>query len=109
MILIIDNYDSFTYNLYQYIGMINSNVQIVTNNQITTAEITDMDVSHIVISPGPGKPEDAGISVDVIKTFGEKIPILGVCLGHQAIIKAFGGRVVKAKKNCSRKNIVNHT
>ena len=72
MILIIDNYDSFTYNLYQYIGMINSNVQIVTNNQITTAEITDMDVSHIVISPGPGKPEDAGISVDVIKTFGEK-------------------------------------
>ena len=98
MILIIDNYDSFTYNLYQYIGMINSNVQIVTNNQITTAEITDMDVSHIVISPGPGKPEDAGISVDVIKTFGEKIPILGVCLGHQAIITAFGGRVVKAKK-----------
>ncbi|MDK2800809.1 MAG: anthranilate synthase component [Clostridiales bacterium] len=98
MVLIIDNYDSFTYNLYQYIGSICSIVKVVRNDQMTIDQILQMQPSHIVISPGPGFPTAAGISIDVIKTFYTSIPILGVCLGHQAIGEAFGGRIVHAKE-----------
>jgi anthranilate synthase/aminodeoxychorismate synthase-like glutamine amidotransferase len=98
MILMIDNYDSFTYNLYQYIGTINPNIVVRRNDEITIDEIKNMNISHIVISPGPGYPKDAGISVDIIKEFYNKIPILGVCLGHQAIGEAFGGEITHAKK-----------
>lgn len=98
MILIIDNYDSFTYNLYQYIAEISDNVLVKRNDKITIAEITELNPSSIVLSPGPGRPEDAGICVDVIKTFMNKMPILGVCLGHQAIGIATGGRVIQANE-----------
>jgi len=98
MILIIDNYDSFTYNLYQYIGEINTEVEVFRNDRITLDEIEKKNPSHIVISPGPGFPKDAGISIDVIRKLGESIPVLGVCLGHQAIGEAFGGEVVHAKE-----------
>ncbi|MTI65301.1 MAG: aminodeoxychorismate/anthranilate synthase component II [Firmicutes bacterium] len=98
MIVIIDNYDSFTYNLYQYVGEINKDVAVFRNDAITIEELKELDISHIIISPGPGFPKDAGITIDVIKTFGEDIPILGVCLGHQAIGEAFGGKVVHAKE-----------
>ena len=98
MILIIDNYDSFTYNLVQYIGMINPELQVHRNDQITIDEIRILAPEKIVISPGPGKPEDAGISIDIIKTFGSEIPIFGICLGHQAITVAFGGKVGQANE-----------
>lgn len=96
MILIIDNYDSFTYNLYQYIGSINSDIIIKRNDKVTIKEIENLSPTHIVISPGAKTPKDAGISIDAIKHFADKIPILGVCLGHQAIIEAFGGRIIRA-------------
>ncbi len=96
MILLLDNYDSFTYNLFQYIGSINPNVIVHRNDAISIKEIEEMQPSHIVISPGPGRPEDAGISIEVIKHFYNKIPILGVCLGHQSIGEAFGGRTTYA-------------
>ena len=89
MILIIDNYDSFTYNLVQYIGSLDYIVKIVKNDEISIDDIDDINPKKIVISPGPGKPENAGISIDIIKTYHEKIPILGICLGHQAIAIAF--------------------
>jgi anthranilate synthase/aminodeoxychorismate synthase-like glutamine amidotransferase len=98
MILMIDNYDSFTYNLVQYLGELGQKLKVVRNDEITLDEIAKLKPSHIVISPGPGRPEDAGISVDLIKRFGGKVPILGVCLGHQAICTAFGGNVVRAKR-----------
>ncbi len=98
MILIIDNYDSFTYNLVQYIGMINPALQVHRNDQITIEEISILSPEKIVISPGPGKPEDAGVSIDIIKTFGGEIPIFGICLGHQAIAVAFGGKVGRANE-----------
>lgn len=98
MILLIDNYDSFTYNLYQYIGEIYEDIKVVRNDEITIDEIKALAPAAIVISPGPGYPESAGISIDVIKCFYHKIPILGVCLGHQAIGEAFGGRIVRAKE-----------
>ena len=98
MILVIDNYDSFTYNLVQYIGTINPNLQVHRNDQITLDEIKSLSPEKIVISPGPGKPEDAGLSIDIIKTFGGEIPILGICLGHQAITVAFGGKVGRANE-----------
>ncbi|MBT5721631.1 MAG: aminodeoxychorismate/anthranilate synthase component II [Candidatus Marinimicrobia bacterium] len=94
MILVIDNYDSFTYNLVQYIGEINPDVKVVRNDQFELDEIENWDPSHIVISPGPGRPENAGHSVEVIKKYGNQIPILGVCLGHQAITTAYGGKVI---------------
>ena len=94
MILVIDNYDSFTYNLVQYFGSINPDVKVVRNNQFELNEIGKWNPTHIVVSPGPGRPEDAGHSVDVIKQFGNRIPILGVCLGHQAITVAYGGKVI---------------
>ncbi|ABR47290.1 glutamine amidotransferase of anthranilate synthase [Alkaliphilus metalliredigens QYMF] len=98
MIVIIDNYDSFTYNLYQYIGEINPEVMVFRNDKVSLVELKEMDISHIIISPGPGFPTDTGISKVVIKELGIKIPILGVCLGHQAIGEAFGGKVVHAKR-----------
>lgn len=97
MILLIDNYDSFSYNLYQLIGEINPDIKVIRNDEMTVDEIENLSPEKIIISPGPGKPEDAGICIDVIKHFAGKVPILGVCLGHQAICKAFGAAVSHAK------------
>ena len=96
MILLIDNYDSFTFNLAQYLGELGAALTVRRNDEITVDEISAMRPSHIVISPGPGRPEDAGISVDVIRRFGPATPVLGVCLGHQGIGVAFGGEVIRA-------------
>jgi anthranilate synthase component 2 len=96
MLLMIDNYDSFTYNLVQYLGELGADVRVFRNDRIGLAEITALGPEHIVISPGPCTPNEAGISVHVIEHFSGKVPILGVCLGHQAIGQAFGGRVVHA-------------
>ncbi len=96
MILLIDNYDSFTYNLYQYLSELGEEVKVARNDSITLEEIEKLAPERIVISPGPGRPENAGISNDVIRRFGEKIPILGVCLGHQCIGEAYGGQVSHA-------------
>lgn len=95
MIVMIDNYDSFTYNLYQYIGTINPDIEVYRNDKITVDEVLAKKPTHIILSPGPGYPKDAGICVELIKKAGN-IPILGVCLGHQAISEAFGGRIVHA-------------
>jgi anthranilate synthase component II len=97
MLLMIDNYDSFTYNLVQYFGELGEEVRVARNDQIDLAEIEAMAPTKIVISPGPGTPDDAGISMEVIRTLGGRIPLLGVCLGHQAIGQVFGGRVVHAR------------
>ena len=97
MIILIDNYDSFTFNLYQYIGQIDE-VKVVRNDEITIDEIKKLRPNGIVISPGPGRPEDAGISVEVAKTFGDDIPVLGICLGHQAIATAYGANVIRANE-----------
>ncbi len=96
MILIIDNYDSFTYNLYQYIGEIHREVKVYRNDKLTISEIEEMNPEKIIISPGPCTPQQAGISIDVIRHFAGMIPILGVCLGHQSIGVAFGGKVIKS-------------
>lgn len=98
MIIIIDNYDSFTYNLYQMIGSMYNEIMVLRNDSVTIEEIENIKPQAIIISPGPGYPSDAGISTEVIRHFGSSIPILGVCLGHQAIVEAFGGRTVKAIK-----------
>jgi anthranilate synthase/aminodeoxychorismate synthase-like glutamine amidotransferase len=98
MILVIDNYDSFTYNLVQYLAEMGREVRVVRNDEIAAAEIAALAPSHIVISPGPCTPNEAGISLQVIKDYAGKIPILGVCLGHQAIGQAFGGKVVRAAR-----------
>lgn len=95
-VLLIDNYDSFTYNLYQYLCELGADVEVVRNDQITVAEVAARQPDRIVISPGPCTPAEAGISVDVIRELGSQIPILGVCLGHQAIGAAYGGAVVRA-------------
>ena len=97
MILLIDNYDSFSYNLYQLVGEINPDIRVIRNDEMTVGEIENLSPEKIIISPGPGKPEDAGICIDVIKHFAGKVPILGVCLGHQAICKAFGAAISHAK------------
>ena len=97
MLLLIDNYDSFSYNLYQLVGEINPDIRVIRNDEMTVEEIENLSPEKIIISPGPGKPEDAGICIDVIKHFAGKVPILGVCLGHQAICKAFGAAVSHAK------------
>ena len=98
MILLIDNYDSFSYNLYQLIGEVNSDIQVSRNDKITIEEIRDLNPEAIILSPGPGKPENAGICIDLVREFHDRIPILGVCLGHQAICVAFGGSVSHAKR-----------
>ena len=97
MILLIDNYDSFTYNLYQYMGIFDRDIQVVRNDKITVDEIKKRSPEKIVFSPGPKSPEDAGICVDVVRKFYDKIPILGICLGHQSIGAAFGAEIVHAK------------
>src|SRR5690349_24758879 len=96
MVLLLDNYDSFTFNLAQYLGELGAPPVVRRNNEISLDEIETMRPDHIVISPGPGRPEDAGISVELIRKFGPTIPVLGVCLGHQSIGVAFGGQVVRA-------------
>jgi anthranilate synthase/aminodeoxychorismate synthase-like glutamine amidotransferase len=96
VIFVLDNYDSFTYNLVQYLGELGAEVEVRRNDQVTIAEIEQMQPERIVISPGPCTPREAGISIDLIRHFAGKAPILGVCLGHQAIGEAFGGRVVRA-------------
>ena len=96
MILVIDNYDSFTYNLVQYLGELGAELRVRRNDQVTIGEIEAMAPEQILISPGPGRPEEAGISVDVIRRFGPSVPILGVCLGHQAIGVVYGGTVCRA-------------
>jgi anthranilate synthase/aminodeoxychorismate synthase-like glutamine amidotransferase len=96
LLLLIDNYDSFTYNLYQFLAELGAEVQVRRNDQIAVEEIAALAPSHLVISPGPRTPDDAGISLEVIDRLGGKIPILGVCLGHQCIGQHFGGRVVRA-------------
>lgn len=98
MILLIDNYDSFSYNLYQLIGQVNDDIEVYRNDKITLDEIEDLNPEAIILSPGPGRQEDAGICVDTVKKFYDKIPILGVCLGHQAICMAFGGKISYASK-----------
>ena len=98
MLLLTDNYDSFSYNLYQMCGAIEPNIRVVRNDAISLEEIQTLAPSHIILSPGPGHPCDAGICEDVIRTFAGKIPILGVCLGHQAICETFGGMVTHARR-----------
>ncbi len=98
MLLMIDNYDSFTYNLVQYFGELGEDVRIYRNNKITIQEIADLKPSRIVISPGPCTPKEAGVSVETIRTFGGKVPLLGVCLGHQSLAVAFGGEVIRAER-----------
>jgi anthranilate synthase/aminodeoxychorismate synthase-like glutamine amidotransferase len=96
MVLVIDNYDSFTYNLVQYLGELGAEVRVMRNDVLSLEEVVDAKADRIVISPGPGRPEDAGITMPVIRRLGQTTPILGVCLGHQAIGAAFGGEVVRA-------------
>lgn len=98
MILLIDNYDSFSYNLYQYIGEIDSNIKVIRNDEMSVEQIRQLKPDRIILSPGPGRPENAGIIVDVVKELGKEFPILGVCLGHQAICAAFGATITYAKK-----------
>jgi anthranilate synthase/aminodeoxychorismate synthase-like glutamine amidotransferase len=98
MILMIDNYDSFTYNLVQYLGELGAKVKVFRNDKITVEEIKALQPGKIVISPGPGRPEGAGISCAIIEAFAGKIPILGVCLGHQCLGYAYGGKIIQAKK-----------
>jgi anthranilate synthase/aminodeoxychorismate synthase-like glutamine amidotransferase len=96
MVFVLDNYDSFTYNLVQYLGELGAAIHVRRNDRVTVEEIAALQPTHIVISPGPGRPEDAGITEDVIRRFSESVPLLGVCLGHQAIGAVFGGRIVRA-------------
>ncbi|HTL43126.1 MAG TPA: aminodeoxychorismate/anthranilate synthase component II [Vicinamibacterales bacterium] len=96
MILLLDNYDSFTFNLAQYLGELGAPPVVRRNDEITVGDIESLHPERIVISPGPGRPEDAGVSVDTIRTFGDRVPLLGVCLGHQAIGYAFGGTICRA-------------
>ncbi|NNG67502.1 anthranilate synthase component II [Caldanaerobacter subterraneus] len=98
MVLIIDNYDSFTYNLYQYVGEMKEEVMVVRNDEITVEEVAKLNPNKIILSPGPGRPENAGICVELIKNLGQKVPMLGICLGHQAIGYAYGAKIVKADR-----------
>ena len=98
MILLIDNYDSFSYNLYQLVGELEPDIRVIRNDAMTVEEIRALHPDRIILSPGPGRPEDAGVTMEVAKTLGKEIPILGVCLGHQAICAAFGATVTYAKQ-----------
>jgi anthranilate synthase component 2 len=108
VILVIDNYDSFTYNLVQYLGELGGQPLVRRNNEVTLDEIAALEPERIVISPGPGRPEHAGITLDVITTFGRTTPLLGVCLGHQAIGMAFGGAVVRAAPMHGKTSSITH-
>ena len=96
-ILLIDNYDSFTYSLYQMIGAITSDITVIRNNELSVPEIMRLEPRKIVLSPGPGRPENAGVTLEVVKKLGRKVPVLGVCLGHQAICQAFGAKITPAE------------
>src|SRR5215204_5526930 len=110
MILVIDNYDSFTYNLVQYLGELGADPVVKRNDEVTVAEVETMSPEAIVISPGPGTPSDAGVSVETIRKLGGSVPTLGVCLGHQAIAEAYGGRVIRAPQLMHGKtSYVRHT
>ena len=98
MILLIDNYDSFSYNLYQYLGELKADIKVIRNDEMSVEEIRALNPDKIVISPGPGRPEDAGIIIEAVKELGKDIPILGVCLGHQAICAAFGAKITYASR-----------
>jgi anthranilate synthase/aminodeoxychorismate synthase-like glutamine amidotransferase len=98
VVFVLDNYDSFTYNLVQYLGELGAEVEVRRNDQLTLADVEALKPDRIVVSPGPCTPQDAGISIDLIRHFAGKVPVLGVCLGHQALGEAFGGKVVRAKK-----------
>ena len=98
MILLIDNYDSFSYNLYQYVGEIEPDILVIRNDEMTTEEIRQLHPEKIILSPGPGRPENAGIIMDVVRELGKEIPILGVCLGHQAICAVFGATITYARQ-----------
>ncbi len=97
-VLMIDNYDSFTYNVVQAIRGLGAEVAVYRNDAITVEEARALDISHVIISPGPGRPEDAGVSIDIIRAFAEDTPVMGVCLGHQAVVTAFGGKVIHAAR-----------
>ena len=103
MLLMIDNYDSFTYNVVQYLGELGADVKVIRNDEMTVAEIEALNPERIVVSPGPCTPNEAGVSIDVIKHFAGKLPVLGVCLGHQSIGQAFGGDVVRRVRSCTAK------
>lgn len=109
MLLMIDNYDSFTYNLVQYFGELGTEVKVFRNDEITIPEIEALNPDHICISPGPCSPKEAGISVATLQHFAGKVPLLGVCLGHQAIGEAFGGKVIRAKRVMHGKTDTVHT
>lgn len=98
MILLIDNYDSFSYNLYQLVGEINPDIKVIRNDEMTVEEIRQLNPDRIILSPGPGRPENAGVIIDVIKQLGKDFKILGVCLGHQAICSAYGATITYAKE-----------
>ena len=108
MTLLIDNYDSFSYNLVQYIGEIDPDIRVIRNDEKTVDEIREMAPSHIILSPGPGRPEDAGILIEAVRALAGEIPILGVCLGHQAICAAYGGTVTYAERLMHGKQSVAH-
>ena len=98
MILLIDNYDSFSYNLYQFIGEINPDIKVIRNDELTVDEVRGLNPSHIILSPGPKRPSDAGICIELVQKLHTEFPILGICLGHQAICEAFGAKIVYAKQ-----------
>lgn len=109
MILIIDNYDSFTYNLYQYVGEVYKDVKVLRNDEFTIDELKKLPLQGIIISPGPGRPENAGLSIQVIKAFEDIIPVMGICLGHQAIGYAYGGEVISAPEiKHGKTSIISH-
>ena len=107
-VLLLDNYDSFTYNLYQYLCELGADVEVVRNDEITVEEIATRELDGIVISPGPSRPENAGVSLDVIRRFGPEIPVLGVCLGHQSIGMVYGGEVITVEPVHGKKSAVDH-
>ena len=108
MILLIDNYDSFSYNLFQMVGEINPDIKVIRNDEMSVDDIKALSPEKIIISPGPGRPEDAGVIIDVVKELGQSIPILGVCLGHQSICMAFGATVTYAKELMHGKDSTTH-
>jgi anthranilate synthase component 2 len=108
-ILLVDNYDSFTYNLYQYLAILGAEVEVVRNDEVTVEQVRERGVDGIVISPGPSRPENAGVSLELVRELGPRIPILGVCLGHQAIGMAYGGEVVRVEPVHGKRSSVSHT